>query len=178
MRRYEVHSMKWGLFVLVLYGILLTIGSFVMCRQTPYPPAWVAVRDLSANRLLQSGDIAPRGEWHYLKRAIKKGEELQAGDLVSAPDVVVNEGELPLAVPVPREQVDDGSVNVGEHMRLCKENKPIEPVTILTVLCPPREGACLAIAAVASTKAADVAQAFKAGPVPTLQSTHVAPACK
>jgi hypothetical protein len=169
--------MKWGL--LVLYGIVLSFLYLVlMSRQAPYPPGWVATRDLAASALLQSGDVAPQGERHYLKRTIKKGQALRADDLVSAPDLAVKDGELPLAVPIARERVEDRSVNVGEPVRLCKDGKPIEPVTVRAVLCPPRVGACIAIAVLASTKAAELAEAFKTGPPPSLQSTRVTPACK
>jgi hypothetical protein len=97
--------MKWVVFILVLYGIVLFgLYLFVPSRQAPYPPGWVATRNLEANRPLQAGDVGPQGQ--YLRRAVRKGQAVQWGDLVSVPDSSENpepkkDGQPPpLVVPV------------------------------------------------------------------------------
>lgn len=166
--------MRWV--ILIAYSILLLAGYVAVThRQEPYAAGWVATRDLSANHLLQNRDLAPSGSGQYLKRAIKKGEMLQSGDLVNAPNLAVGEGELAVALPVRRDLVEGRTVNAGTAVRLCRDGKAIEPATVRAVLCP-TEGNCTAIVVVAAGKAADLA-ATPEKPL-SLQSALAIPSCK
>jgi hypothetical protein len=163
--------------VLLIYALVLIAGCVIMIERHAPPVTWVAARDLPASRMLQSGDVVPGGAQYFLNHFKQKGQPITTEDLSIVPTIFGRENEITFSVSVARTQIAVG-LNVSEAARLCKEGKPMEPVTVRMLLCAPdTDGDCLALAAIPTSRAAELASFFEKGPLPYLQATRT-PACK
>jgi len=163
---------------IVLYGIALAVGGWILVQRQAPELVWVAARNLPAAHLLRGDDVVPARRSYYAKQPVSKGQAISLNDFSTVPELFGKEGEISFAVSAPRARVSGDGLNVGETARLCKEGKALEPVNVRLLLCPPDSSSCFGVASIATSRAQELAKHFEKGPLPYLQPTKTLPACK
>ena len=150
--------LRWGIFI--AYGVVLFIGNaLIVSNERGLPVGFKAKRELPANWLLRSGDLAVLLEDHpwYLKHETKKDQKIEVGDLSTVPTITQRPGKLSVAFSVEPAMVNSGAINAGIAVRVCQGTKAlVESAEVQAVLCPATGAPCVVLTDIPADKASAV----------------------
>jgi hypothetical protein len=114
--------------------IVLSVLAHVEIHSTPAPVA--TARTLPRNYIVRTGDVMiPGVTGRYLKEEVREGAALTPEQLIPLPMIAPR--ILSLSVPTQKTWVDDGSINAGKDVKLCRSKEPVhpDPIRVLAVYC-------------------------------------------
>ena len=139
-------------FVFFTYLLVIVAGGvFIVAGHGGPNLKLVAARDLTANHLLQPGDLQLLTDGRqYVTRLVESGEVVDPGAIKPLPDLSASAGAVPVAVSVAREQVTRRVVDAGKSLIICPPNVR---VVVRAVFCGEADTPCIAVVDVAAADA-------------------------